>query len=159
MQNDKASGSTGIGLPKNISHYEWLRKLYLLINILPCLTGLSKTFQPERLHFSIISPASNRCKSKILEEAKGNTVIQQLKEDFNGRLKELNLILKESEEIRQINLVEKHAKSMCHNIEARFPQTTCKILVLFGIFDKEFLSISSSPRFCLYGKKEISFLA
>ena len=48
---------------------------------------------------------------------------------------------------------------MCHNIEARFPQTTCKILESFGIFDIELLPMSSSPSFCVHGKNEINFLA
>ena len=53
----------------------------------------------------------------------------------------------------------KYAKSMCHNIEARFPQTTCKFLESFGIFDIELQPVSSSSSFCVYGKNEISFLA
>ena len=124
MQNDKASGSTASGLLKKISHYEFLGTLYLLKKILSILTGLSKTFQTGRLNFSRISLAINKCKSKILEVAKDYRLIQQLKEDLNGRLKELNIILKESEEIRVTNLVEKYAKSICHNIEASFLQTT-----------------------------------
>ena len=52
-----------------------------------------------------ISPAINRCKSNILEVARDNRVIQKLKEDLNGRLKELNNILKE---IRITNLVGKY---------------------------------------------------
>ena len=81
MQNNKASGPTASGLLKKISHYEFLDTLYLLKNILPSLTGLSKTFQTRNLNFSRISPAINRCKSKILEVAKDDRVIQQLKED------------------------------------------------------------------------------
>ena len=67
--------------------------------------------------------------------------------------------MKESEEIRITNLVEKYVKSMCHNIEARFSQTTCKILESFGIFDIELLPMSSSPWFYTNGKNEINFLA
>ena len=67
--------------------------------------------------------------------------------------------MKESEEISTTNLVEKYAKSMCTNIEARLPQTTCKILESFGIFNIELLPMPSSPSFCAYGKNEISFLA
>ena len=58
------------------------------------MTGISKTFQTGSLNFSRISPAINRCKSKILDVAKDDRVIQQHKEDLNGRLKELNIILK-----------------------------------------------------------------
>ena len=70
MQNDKASGSTTSGPLKKIIHYGFVGTLYLLKNILACLTGLSKTFQSGSLDFSRISPAINRCKSKILEVAK-----------------------------------------------------------------------------------------
>ena len=159
MQNDMESGSTASGLLQSNSHYEFLGTLYLLKNILPSLTGLNKTFQTESLNFLRISPAINRCKSKILEVANDYRVIQQLKQDPNGRLKKLNIILKESMEIHIINLVEKYAKSMSKNIEARFSQATCRILELFGIFDIEVLPMSLSPSFCLYGKNENSFLA
>ena len=47
MQNDKVSGSTASGPLKQISHYEFVGTLYVLINILPCLTRLSKTFKQE----------------------------------------------------------------------------------------------------------------
>ena len=66
--------------------------------------------------------------------------------------------MKEYEEIRITNLMKKYAKSMCNNIEARFPQTTCKIPGLFRIFDIALLPMSSSPSFCVYWKNELSFL-
>ena len=133
--------------------------LYLLKNILPILRGLSKTVQRGSLNFLRTYPTVNRCKSKILEVAKYYRVIQQLKEGLNGKLKELKIFLKEFEEIRITNLVEKYAKSMWKNTEARFPQTTCKTLESFGIFDMELVPISSSPLFCVDGKNEIRFLA
>ena len=70
-------------------------------------------------------------------------------------MKGLNIISKESEEICIANLVGKYAKPMCNNIEARSPQTTCKILEPFGIFDIELLPMSSSPSFCVYGKTKL----
>ena len=76
MQNDKASGTTTSGLLKKISHYEFLGMPYLFKNIFPSMTGLSRTFQTGSLNFSRISPAINRCKSKILKVAKDYRVIQ-----------------------------------------------------------------------------------
>ena len=111
MQNDNVSGSTTSGLLKKISHYEFLGKLYLLKNILPSLTGLSKTFHTGSLNFSRTSTAIYRCKSNIFEVAKYYRVIQQLKEDLNGRLKEVNIVLKECEEIHITNLVEKYVQN------------------------------------------------
>ena len=126
IQNDKASGSTASGLLKKISHNEFLGTLYLLKNILPSLTGLSKTFQIGSLNFSRISSAINRCKSKIIEVAKDYRDIQQLKEDLNGRLKELNIILKESEEIRITNLVGKCVESIATILKQGLPKQHAK---------------------------------
>ena len=96
LKDDKVSGSTASGMLKKMkSHYEFLGTFYLLKNILPNLAGLSKTFKQETSTLRI-SPAINRCKSKILEIAKGDRVIQQLKEDLNARLKAPNIISKES---------------------------------------------------------------
>ena len=106
MKIDKWSGSTTSGLLKKISHYEFLSTFYPLKNILPSLIGFSKMFQTGSLNFSTISPVINRCKSKILEKAKDYRVIQQLKEDLNGSLKELHIVSKESEEIHVTNLME-----------------------------------------------------
>ena len=61
MQNDKASSSTASGLLKKISHYKFLGTLYLLKNILPSLTRLSKMFQTKNLKFSRLSLVINRC--------------------------------------------------------------------------------------------------
>ena len=66
--------------------------------------------------------------------------------------------MKESEEISITNLMKKYGKSVCKNNEAMFPQTTCKILESFGIFDIELLPTLSSPSFCGYGENEIRFL-
>ena len=55
--------------------------------------------------------------------------------------------------------MEKYAKSMYNIVEARFPQTKCKILELFGIFDVELLQCHHHLFFCVYGKNENSFLA
>ena len=106
MKIDKWSGSTTSGLLKKISHYEFLSTFYPLKNILPSLIGFSKMFQTGSLNFSTISPVINRCKSKILEKAKDYRVIQQLKEDLNGSLKELHIVSKESEKIHVTNLME-----------------------------------------------------
>ena len=59
----------------------------------------------------------------ILKYNSQNIIVhQQLKKDL-----ELNIILKEFNEIFITDLVEKYGKSMCNNIEARFCQITCKI--------------------------------
>ena len=161
IQNSNVSGSTTSGLLKKISYYEFLGTLYLLKNILPSLTGLSKTFHTGGLNFFRISLAINRCKSKIFEVAKYYRVIQQLKDDLNRRLKEVNIILKESQEIHITNLVEKYVQNQnrcARLLKQGFLREHAKFLS-FGIFDIASLRMSSSPSFCVCGINEISFSA
>ena len=73
-----------------------------------------------------ISPVINRCKSNILEVAKDDRIIEQLRKNVNGKLKEVNNVLKEFEQSRISNLVEKYAKSIFNNTETSFPQTDTK---------------------------------
>ena len=74
--------------------------------------------------------------------------IEQLRKNVNGKLKEVNNVLKEFEQSRISNLVEKYAKSIFNNTETSFPQTRYKISESFGIFDIGLLPMSSSPLFC-----------
>ena len=67
MKNDTASGPTASSLLKKIGPRGFLGTLFLLKNVLPSVTGLSKMFQTGSLNFSRIFPAINRCKSKIFE--------------------------------------------------------------------------------------------
>ena len=53
--------------------------------------------------------------------------------------------------------MEKYAKSMYNIVEARFPQTKCKILELFGIFDVELLQCHHHLFFACMGKMKIAF--
>ena len=159
IQSDRASGSLATGLLKKINDYEFLgTPLYLLKHMLPNLSALSKTFQARSLNYSRIIPSINKCKTKIKEVAKSGKVWNELQNELNGRLKSLNVTLKDFEETRIKSLVDKYATSICQNIEARFPANSCKVLTAFSIFDVDLLPSQSSPTFSGYGEEEASCL-
>ena len=158
MQSDKSSGSIATGLLKKINNYEFLETLYLLKHMVPNLSALSKTFQTGSLNFSRIIPSINKCKAKIQKVEKDDRVLNDLKVDLDGRLKPLNIELKEFQETRIQQFVQKYTTSICANIDARFPANSCKVLEAFSIFDVYLFPSSSSPIFNVYGTEEISCL-
>ena len=81
-------------------------------HMLPNLSALSKTFQTGSLNFSRIITSINKCKGKIQEVVKDGRVLKQFKDDLNGRLKGLDMTLKESEVNRIESFVQKYATSI-----------------------------------------------
>ena len=156
---DKASGSLAAGLLKKIKNYEFLGTLYLLKDMLPNLSALSKVFQTGSLNFSRIIPSLKKCKSKLQEVEREGTVIENLKNDLKGRLRSLNIELTEREEMRLKTFPKKYVDSICKNIDERFPESTCKVLESFSIFDIDLLPPPDTDAFKVYGTEEVSCLA
>ena len=44
---------------------------------------------------------------------------------------------------------------MCKNINARFPESSCKVLEAFSIFNIELIPLSSTGAFKVYGNEEV----
>ena len=158
LQNDKKSGGLATGLLKKIQAPEFIGTLYLLKHMLPSLSALSKAFQKGSLNFSRITPAINRCKAKIREIESKEVIWKELEKDLAGRLKPLNISMTESQEKRVKSLAGKYVKSMCENIDARFPANSCEVLNAFSIFDLELLPAQNSPTFIVYGNDGVRTL-
>ena len=158
LQNDKKSGALATGLLKKVQAPEFIGTLYLLKHMLPSLSALSKTFQKGSLNFSRITPSINRCKAKISEIESKGIIWEELEKDLAGRLKPLNVSMTDSQEKRVKSLPGKYVKSMCENIDARFPANSCEVLNAFSIFDVELLPAQNSPAFIVYGNDEVRTL-
>ena len=120
--NDKASGCTASDLLKKISYFEFLDtflKNILNLFILYLFTYSKTRLKREASTFREFHLPLTDANQKSFNQQKIIESFNNL-EDLNKRLNELNLILKEFEEIRITKLVEKYAKSVCNNIEARF---------------------------------------
>ena len=89
----------------------------------------------------------------------GGRVLNDLKNDLEGRLKGLGRTLTKFEINRIERLFQKYAKSICDNIDVRFPESFCKVLEAFSIFEVDLVPVSSSPTFNVYGTDEITCLA
>ena len=75
-----------------------------------------------------------------------------------GRLKSLNIKMTEFQGKRVKSLPGKYVKSICENIDARFPANSCEVLNAFSIFDVDLLLAQNSPAFTIYGNDEVRTL-
>ena len=152
---DKCSGPLARGLLKKITNYEFLGTLYLLKHMLLNLTALSKVFQTGSLNFARIPPSLTKCKAKLEEVAEKGTVSGALKKDLSGRLHLLGIEISEPQKIRVQSFSKTYADYMCKSINARFPESSCKVLETFSIFNIELIPLSSTDAFKVYGNEEI----
>ena len=152
---DKSSGPLAGGLLKKITKYEFLGTLYLLKHMLPNLTALSKVYQTGSLNFARITPSLAKCKAKLEEVAEKGTMFDALKKDLSGRLHLLGIEMSEPQKIRVQSFSKKYADSICKNINARFPESSCKVFEAFPIFNFELIPLSSTDAFKVYGNEEI----
>ena len=110
--NGKASGCTASDLLKKISYYEFLDTLLkniLYLFILYLFTYSKTRLKHEASTFREFHLPLTDANQKSFKQQKIIESFNNLK-DLNKRLNELNLILKEFEEIRLTKLVEKYGK-------------------------------------------------
>lgn len=84
LEND----STAIGLLKQTGNIKFLSAVYLLHEVLPALSHLSKAFQPGTVSFSAIQPAIDYTLDQLAEIAAERTPLRKLQKDVGegGRL-------------------------------------------------------------------------
>ena len=63
--------------------------------------------------------------------------------------------MSEPQKIRVQSFAKKYADSMCKNIEARFPKSSCKMLEAFSIFNIDLIPLCSTNAFKIYSNEEI----
>ena len=71
-----------VGLLKKIKMVKFLGTIYILKEVVPCLTTLSKTFQPGALNFSHVGPAINHTQASLEAVKSSQSPLKKLQEDI-----------------------------------------------------------------------------
>ena len=151
--------STATGLLQQIANIKFLSVVYLLHEVLPPLSHLSKAFQRGTVSFSAIEPAIKYTTDQITEIATEKRPLLRLKEDLreSGRLSGTELTLTPSSESYLENLTVRYINSL-NNITDRFSENL-PVLSAFKIFDPTAIPGRSHESFKEYGVSEIDILA
>lgn len=137
-ESTERNDAQALGLLKFVCTYKFVACLYMMSDVLPILSHLSKLFQKKSLDFSLIQPlvTSTTTQLEVLQSRPGmffqtvdDVLVNSLK-DFNIKPVELTTSTKD-DFIRTI--YKKYLRSICMHIEERFPDAG--LLGAFSIFD------------------------
>ncbi|KAK3745838.1 hypothetical protein QZH41_004302 [Actinostola sp. cb2023] len=143
--------STAIDLLKQVRNVKFLSTVYLLHEVLPALSHLSKAFQRGTISFSAIDPAIKYTIDQLREIATSQKPLEKLKKDLGegGRLSISEVKLTSFNEQYLRNLTVKYVGSLTENIENRFAESL-PVLSAFKIFDPMAVRCRSDEEFKEY---------
>ena len=157
---DEESGcATAHGLLKRLKEGKFLGVLFILKDVLPVLSHLSKAFEAGSVAFSQIVPLINITKASLEELLETNSPMKKFEAALASYIDICeDLKMSTAQQQQLYSLQEQYITSMVENIEARFANSS-PLLAALKIFDPLAVPESSELGFSLYGNKDVSTLA
>ena len=145
------------GLLKRMKSLKFVGGIYILREILPILSTLSRTFQQGTINFTRISPALKATKFALDEVVNSERVGDLLKSDLadNGRLAVCEIKATTSGLDAVATMLKKYVEALKKNIDDRF-QDSLPILSSFRIFNPEDIL---EDELASHGNEEIRILS
>lgn len=150
-----------INLITEIKSKKFVGAVYLLHEVLPILSHLSRAFQKGNISFAVIAPAVEFILEALKSVAEKQSPLECLRRDLaeDGRLHYSGLTpLTAHDETLLRNLTSKYVHALQDNIASRF-NDSLPILSAFKIFDPVAVPPKSDQSFSEYRDKEIKILA
>ena len=148
LKHQEPESALAGGLYKKMYSGYFLGTLYLLSEVLPILSTLSKTFQKGELSYTHIKGSINYAKdqlNQLIEEPKKVEFTKNLIADLrDGSLSAMTIKLMQSDEQRLVNLKVKYVTNLIQNIDKHFSK--CQdIFSAFKVFHPGLI-----PRYVLF---------
>lgn len=154
----KETDAVASGLLSKIDSSKFIGTIYILKEILPVLSNLSKNFQRGQVNFSHIQPSISYTLQKLTEIADSKSPITALKRDIEGRLSISGVNLSTATENQLSNLLLKYVTALKDNIHSRFDDDLPVVSAL-SIFNPLTLPQPGSGAFKEHGTKKAQTLA
>ena len=149
--------ATACGLLKKMRCLKFIGVIYILHDILPILSTLSRHFQKGLVNYAAISPALILTKVKLKNLVEENTPLEKLKSDIDSFADQADIRMssKDAKDIEK--LFETYVNALTSNIDNRFRDSS-DVLASFSIFDP--LAVpTNADDFKTYGKRKVEILA
>ena len=156
---DKGGCATAHGLLNRLKEGKFVGVLFILKDVLPILSNLSKAFQGGSVAFSQIVPLINATKASLEELLETNSPVQKFLaalDSYTNICEDLKLSTVQQQQLHRLQ--EQYVTSMVGNIEARFANSS-PILAALKIFYPLAVPESNEFGFNVYGNRDISSLA
>ncbi len=156
--NSFQEDAAATGFLKKLKDVKFFRMIYILADVLPILSQLSKAFQGSTFSFSAITPAVNNATSQLEELKANSTSLDALEKDVDSIqyiAHEIKINKASTEFLKRFQV--DYISALIENIERRFSfLKESKIFHALGIFDPLLLAGKQGSA---YGEKEIALLA
>ena len=139
---------------------KFIGTIYILHDVLPVLSQLSKRFQRGNVNFSHLLPAIKATHAKLNRLKEDKECLKKLQNELaqNGRLHRCGLTLSENKMRELCSLMNRYTVALHDNINNRFESTLPQVSAL-SIFDIADLPNESDPGFEDYGQAEIKIIS
>ena len=159
LQHFSEADAVAAGLLSKMRTPKFIGAIYVLNQVLPVLTTLSKTFQKETINFARITPAIKATQSALDRIVEAQTVITQMQADLaeDGRLFLCGVNPTPYQYREVTNLLIKYVQSLKQNIDNRF-QAALPVVSSFSVFDPLAVPPPEDASFRGYGSSEVEVL-
>lgn len=159
LQHFSEADAIAAGLLSKMRTPKFIGAIYILNQVLPVLTTLSKTFQKGTINFARITPAIKATQSALDRIVEADTVITQMQADLaeGGRLSLCGVNPTPYQYREVTNLLIKYVQSLKQNIDNRF-QAALPVVSSFSVFDPLAVPPPEDASFRGYGSSEIEIL-
>ena len=161
--SEMADDATADGLLKKLKSPDWIAALYILTDVLPVLSLLSRTFQQGSINFSQIQPSIEITVASLEAIPEQNKALSRLKSDFGegGRFHFLSSDISVTERVleRASTMQAKYVTKLVENIHNRFDSDAMSVVSAFKIFNPMDLPSKESEKWADYGLAEVKTLA
>ena len=154
----KDNDAIACGLLSKVESSKSIGTIYILKEILPVLSSLSKSFQRGQVNFSHIQPSISYTNHKLTEIGDSMFPITAHKKDLEGRLSTCEVNLSTAQENQLSSLLEKYVAALTENIQNRF-DGNLPIVSAFSIFNPLTLPQPGLGAFKEHGTKQVKTLA
>ena len=156
---DEDGCATAHGLFNRLKEGKFLGVLFILKDVLPILSHLSKVLQGGSVAFSQVVPLINATKASLEELLETNSPVQKflaVLESYTNICEDIKVSAAQQQQL--YHLQEKYITSLVANVEARFASSS-PLLAALKIFDPLTVPETSGLGFNVYGNRDIATLA
>ena len=155
----KNTDATALRLFSKLKDVKFIETVYILAELLPYLSNLSKASQRGTVDFSRIAPTIEYTKEKLEEAAETKSPINWLKADLldTGRLGilDMNASLHHLQVLE--NLLSNYVNALKANIDSRFKESL-PVVSAWSVSDPLKVPSKEHPSFKTYGKNQVHAL-
>ena len=157
--DSKHNDATAAGLLKKMKNAKFIGALYILAEVLPVLSSLSRTFQRSNINFSLIQPQIKATKQHLNKIVEDDIPMDKLQADVDSFTNlGCDITFPPTSYQQMQSLTRKYVAALSHNNDQRFASSS-NVISALSIFDPVNVPGYEADGFQEYGNASLNILA